>query len=261
VNAVSLDVGRGEFFRCSGVGLRETTTLRMVAGFEDPTRAKSFKWRRIEHLKPYQPTSARSSKLRALPAFDRAAEHRVRLRRRRRTYRSARSPGAGIGPAHGKESRYPSNFQVESGSAWRWPGRWYWNLTSFCWMSLCRPGPNLRKQSSRVKTFNADRHHVFVRHSRSGRSSVAFRSSRCDERRRAATGGNAEDLYLRRGRASWRRSWAGELDRRRGRTSGSHARNEGRRDGSAGRCRQVVQSTFLGNCVHVEARMDPAQPW
>src|SRR5271167_1983688 len=38
VNAVSLGVGRGEFFSLLGPsGCGKTTTLRMIAGFEDPT--------------------------------------------------------------------------------------------------------------------------------------------------------------------------------------------------------------------------------
>src|ERR1700692_5027551 len=38
VNSVSLDIGRGEFFSLLGPsGCGKTTTLRMIAGFEDPT--------------------------------------------------------------------------------------------------------------------------------------------------------------------------------------------------------------------------------
>src|SRR5580704_6454186 len=56
VNAVSLGVGRGEFFSLLGPsGCGKTTTLRMVAGFEDPTTGQiRLNGAGIEHLKPYQ---------------------------------------------------------------------------------------------------------------------------------------------------------------------------------------------------------------
>ena len=56
-------------------------------------------------------------------------------------------------------------------------------------------------------------------------------------------------------------SGADELDRRRRRAPRSHARHQGARRGRTARRarRRVVQSTFLGNCVHVEARMDDGQ--
>jgi ABC-type Fe3+/spermidine/putrescine transport system ATPase subunit len=56
VNAVSLNVGRGEFFSLLGPsGCGKTTTLRLVAGFEDPTTGKiRLNGAGIEHLKPYQ---------------------------------------------------------------------------------------------------------------------------------------------------------------------------------------------------------------
>ena len=56
VNAVSLGVGRGEFFSLLGPsGCGKTTTLRMVAGFEDPTTGQiRLNGAEIEHLKPYQ---------------------------------------------------------------------------------------------------------------------------------------------------------------------------------------------------------------
>jgi spermidine/putrescine transport system ATP-binding protein len=56
VNGVSLNVGRGEFFSLLGPsGCGKTTTLRMVAGFEDPTTGQiRLNGAGIEHLKPYQ---------------------------------------------------------------------------------------------------------------------------------------------------------------------------------------------------------------
>jgi spermidine/putrescine transport system ATP-binding protein len=56
VNNVSLSIGRGEFFSLLGPsGCGKTTTLRLVAGFEEPTGgAIRLNGADIQHLKPYQ---------------------------------------------------------------------------------------------------------------------------------------------------------------------------------------------------------------
>src|SRR5215470_3490378 len=56
VNGVSLNLARGEFFALLGPsGCGKTTTLRMVAGFEDPTQGEiRLNGAGIHHLKPYQ---------------------------------------------------------------------------------------------------------------------------------------------------------------------------------------------------------------
>jgi ABC-type Fe3+/spermidine/putrescine transport system ATPase subunit len=56
VNGVSLSLARGEFFSLLGPsGCGKTTTLRMVAGFEEPTSGEiRLNGANIEHLKPYQ---------------------------------------------------------------------------------------------------------------------------------------------------------------------------------------------------------------
>src|SRR5713101_3743742 len=56
VNGVTLNIARGEFFSLLGPsGCGKTTTLRMIAGFEDPTSGEiRLNGAAIQHLKPYQ---------------------------------------------------------------------------------------------------------------------------------------------------------------------------------------------------------------
>src|SRR6202046_2525977 len=56
VNGVSLSLARGEFFSLLGPsGCGKTTTLRLVAGFEEPTSGDiRLTGASIQHLKPYQ---------------------------------------------------------------------------------------------------------------------------------------------------------------------------------------------------------------
>ena len=56
VNGVSLNLARGEFFSLLGPsGCGKTTTLRLVAGFEEPTAGEiRLNGASIQHLKPYQ---------------------------------------------------------------------------------------------------------------------------------------------------------------------------------------------------------------
>src|ERR1700726_4127005 len=56
VNGVSLSLARGEFFSLLGPsGCGKTTTLRLVAGFEEPTHGEiRLNGSSIEHLKPYE---------------------------------------------------------------------------------------------------------------------------------------------------------------------------------------------------------------
>ncbi|MGH7248725.1 MAG: ATP-binding cassette domain-containing protein, partial [Pseudomonadota bacterium] len=56
VDQVSLAIPRGEFFSLLGPsGCGKTTTLRLVAGFEEPTAGEVWlNGARINHLRPYQ---------------------------------------------------------------------------------------------------------------------------------------------------------------------------------------------------------------
>src|SRR5260370_18388323 len=56
VNGVTLNIARGELFSLLGPsGCGKTTTLRLIAGFEDPTTGEiRLNGAPIQHLKPYQ---------------------------------------------------------------------------------------------------------------------------------------------------------------------------------------------------------------
>src|SRR5271154_6747685 len=56
VNGVSLNLARGEFFSLLGPsGCGKTTTLRLIAGFEEPTSGEiRLNGAGIQHLRPYQ---------------------------------------------------------------------------------------------------------------------------------------------------------------------------------------------------------------
>src|ERR1700676_1284936 len=56
VHAISLNLARGEFFSLLGPsGCGKTTTLRLIAGFEEPTAGQiRLNGAGINHLKPYE---------------------------------------------------------------------------------------------------------------------------------------------------------------------------------------------------------------
>ena len=56
VDDLSLDIAEGEFFSMLGPsGCGKTTTLRMIGGFEDPTRGTIYPGRARRHRRPPVP--------------------------------------------------------------------------------------------------------------------------------------------------------------------------------------------------------------
>src|SRR5450432_2761778 len=114
VNSVSLDIGRGEFFSLLGPsGCGKTTTLRMVAGFEDPTSGQiRLNGAGIQHLKPYQRNVSTVFQNYAL--FPHLTVHQnieFGLRRRAENDIDQRVRQAlELVQLTGKESRYPSQL-------------------------------------------------------------------------------------------------------------------------------------------------------
>ena len=81
VDHVSLTIGKGEFFSLLGPsGCGKTTTLRMIAGFEEPTSGRILLAGRGRHVRPGReaPRQHGLPGVRAVPAHVRAGEHRVR---------------------------------------------------------------------------------------------------------------------------------------------------------------------------------------
>src|SRR5450631_1078694 len=114
VNSVSLNVGRGEFFSLLGPsGCGKTTTLRMVAGFEDPTTGEiRLNGAGIHHLKPYQRNVSTVFQNYALfPHLTVQQNIEFGLRRRAENHIGQRvRQTLELVQLTGKESRYPSQL-------------------------------------------------------------------------------------------------------------------------------------------------------
>src|SRR5258707_13873541 len=114
VNSVSLDIGRGEFVSVLGPsGCGKATTLRMVAGFEDPTSGQiRLNGAGIQHLKPYQRNVSTVFQNYALfPHLTVQQNVEFGLRRRAENHIDQRVRQAlELVQLTGKESRYPSQL-------------------------------------------------------------------------------------------------------------------------------------------------------
>ena len=127
--------------------------------------------------------------------------------------------------------------------------------------------PKLRKQvrGGAEEDSAASRHHVPVRHARSGGGALDVGPAGGDERGRARAGGHAAKRFIcGRARGSWLRSWArmnwiDGVGVRPEATRVARAQPDAGSAPSSGQRRG--QSMFLGNCVHVEARLEDGQTW
>jgi len=114
LNGVSLEVARGAFFSLLGPsGCGKTTTLRLIAGFEPPTSGDIFlNGARINHLRPYERNVSTVFQHYALFPHLTALENvEFGLRRRRASDAPARARGAlELVELAGKESRCPAQL-------------------------------------------------------------------------------------------------------------------------------------------------------
>jgi len=268
VNGVSLEVGRGEFFSLLGPsGCGKTTTLRLVAGFEEPTVGEiRLNGSSIQHLKPYQRNVSTVFQNYALfPHLTVQQNIEFGLRRRAENHIDERVRCVlELVQLTGKESRYPS--QLSGGERQRVALARSLVLEPDVLLldePLSALDPNLRKQV-RAELKNIQRQtgitFLFVTHDQEEALSLSDRLGVMDGGELQQVG-TPEDLYLRPstrfvasflGLVNW-------IDGVGVRPEATRVSKQAAEPGSRSMPARVVQSTFLGNCVHVEARTNSGQ--
>jgi spermidine/putrescine transport system ATP-binding protein len=268
VKSVSLDIGRGEFFSLLGPsGCGKTTTLRMVAGFEDPTSGQiRLNGAGIQHLKPYQRNVSTVFQNYALfPHLTVQQNVEFGLRRRAENNIEQRVHQAlELVQLTGKESRYPS--QLSGGERQRVALARSLVLEPDVLLldePLSALDPNLRKQV-RAELKNIQRQtgitFLFVTHDQEEALSLSDRLGVMSGGELQQVG-TPEDLYLR-PRTRFVASFLGLINWIDGlgvRPEATRMTKQPAEPGARSRQARVVQSTFLGNCVQVEARTDAGQ--
>ena len=197
VQRLNLEIADGEFFSIIGPsGCGKTTTLRMIAGFEQPTSGTiSVSGRDVTNVRPVPaPGQHGVPELRAVPAPRRVRERRVRPAR-------GQAPGGGDPRARGRSDRARAARRAREGAAapaLRRPAA----------ARRARPrgrqparGAAARRAAGRARPQAARRHadgaqgsparardHVLLRHPRSVRGVLDVRPRRRHERRAARAG-------------------------------------------------------------------------
>jgi ABC-type Fe3+/spermidine/putrescine transport system ATPase subunit len=269
VNGVSLQLARGEFFSLLGPsGCGKTTTLRLVAGFEEPTTGEiRLNGATIHHLKPYQRNVSTVFQNYALfPHLTVRENIEFGLRRR---------PGNAIGDRvrkvldlvqlEGKESRRPA--QLSGGERQRVALARSLVLEPDVLLldePLSALDPNLRKQV-RAELKAIQRRvgitFLFVTHDQEEALSLSDRLAVMNQGRLEQVG-TPEETYLR-PRTRFVASFLGAVNWIGGvgvRPEALRIAREPSRNGHRSQPATIVQSTFLGNCVHVETRLSDGAP-
>jgi ABC-type Fe3+/spermidine/putrescine transport system ATPase subunit len=262
VNGVSLSLERGEFFALLGPsGCGKTTTLRMIAGFEEPTRGEiRLNGAEIHHLKPYQRNVTTVFQNYALfPHLTVQQNVEFGLRRKAENHigKRVREVLALVQLAD-KESRYPS--EISGGERQRVALARSLVLAPDVLLldePLSALDPNLRKQV-RAELKDLQRRvgitFLFVTHDQQEALSMADRLGVMNAGELQQVG-TPEEVYLRprtRFVASFLGAinWIGDVGVR------PEAMRVTRQEVPRSRPASVIQSTFLGNCIHIEARLD-----
>jgi ABC-type Fe3+/spermidine/putrescine transport system ATPase subunit len=268
VNGISVCIERGEFFALLGPsGCGKTTTLRLIAGFEEPTHGEiRLSGANIHHLKPYQRNVSTVFQNYALfPHLTVQQNIEFGLHRRSENHIGKRVREVlELVRLAGKESRYPS--EISGGERQRVALARSLVLAPEVLLldePLSALDPNLRKQvraelkdlQQRVGiTF------LFVTHDQEEALSMADRLGVMNGGELQQVG-TPEEVYLRprtRFVASFLGAinWIGDIGVRPEalRIAKKPPGQEVRSSPAT-----VVQSTFLGNCVHVETRLADGQ--
>jgi ABC-type Fe3+/spermidine/putrescine transport system ATPase subunit len=261
-------IERGEFFALLGPsGCGKTTTLRLIAGFEEPTHGEiRLSGANIHHLKPYQRNVSTVFQNYALfPHLTVQQNIEFGLHRRSQNHIGKRVREVlELVRLAGKESRYPS--EISGGERQRVALARSLVLAPEVLLldePLSALDPNLRKQV-RAELKDLQRRvgitFLFVTHDQEEALSMADRLGVMNGGELQQVG-TPEEVYLRprtRFVASFLGAinWIGDIGVRPEalRIAKKPPGQEVRSSPAT-----VVQSTFLGNCVHVETRLADGQ--
>jgi spermidine/putrescine transport system ATP-binding protein len=268
VKSVSLSIEKGEFFALLGPsGCGKTTTLRLIAGFEEPTQGEiRLNGANIHQLKPYERNVSTVFQNYALfPHLTVRQNVEFGLRRRSENHIDKRVGDVlELVQLAGKEARYPS--EISGGERQRVALARSLVLAPDILLldePLSALDPNLRKQV-RAELKELQRRvgttFLFVTHDQEEALSMADRLGVMNAGELQQVG-SPEEVYLRpktRFVASFLGAinWIGDIGVRPEVTRIARGRQgDDERSSQA----TVVQSTFLGNCVHIEARLADGQ--
>ncbi|HEX5230465.1 MAG TPA: ABC transporter ATP-binding protein [Bryobacteraceae bacterium] len=268
VNGVSLELARGEFFALLGPsGCGKTTTLRMVAGFEEPTGGEiRLNGAGIGHLRPYERNVSTVFQNYALfPHLTVRENVAFGLRRRASDRIQHRVRGVlDLLQLAGKESRRPA--QLSGGERQRVALARSLVLEPDVLLldePLSALDPNLRKQV-RAELKEIQRRvgiaFLFVTHDQEEALSLADRLGVMNQGRLEQVGA-PEEIYLRpktRFVASFLGAvnWIGDVGVR---PEAVRIARGAAANGGGVRRAKVLESTFLGNCVHLNARLESGE--
>ena len=269
VTMLDLEVAHGEFFSLLGPsGCGKTTSLRLVAGFEEPTSGEILlNGARIQHLRPYQRNVSTVFQNYALfPHLTVRENIEFGLRRRPQNHIEKRvSEVLDLVQLAGKEVRYPS--QISGGERQRVALARSLVLTPDVLLldePLSALDPNLRKQV-RAELKQIQRQvgitFLFVTHDQEEALSMSDRLGVMSGGELQQVG-TPEEVYLH-PRTRFVAAFLGAVNwiddvgvRPEATRIARTAPNSGTRSHPA----TVARSTFLGNCLHVEARLSSGQP-
>jgi ABC-type Fe3+/spermidine/putrescine transport system ATPase subunit len=273
VNGVSLNLARGEFFSLLGPsGCGKTTTLRLVAGFEEPTAGEiRLNGSSIQHLKPYQRNVSTVFQNYALFPHLTVRDNVEFGLRRRDGDRAGNQIDDRVRDVldlvqlAGKESRRPA--QLSGGERQRVALARSLVLEPEVLLldePLSALDPNLRKQV-RAELKAIQRRvgitFLFVTHDQEEALSLSDRLGVMNKGLLEQVG-TPEEIYLQpatRFVAAFLGAvnWIGEVGVR---PEAMRIAREPSRNGHRSRPATIVHSTFLGNCVHVDTRLSDGEP-